>query len=390
MKQIEAELVSRVLMGDKAAFDPLIERYGHDAFKTARRILRDPIDAEDVTQDAILQAFLGLSSLQKPDRFGPWLIGIVINLCKMRLRARRDWHPADEMHGGRVPKDFTLADLQPSPESIYEATELHRKVLEAVQLLPADQQQAIRMHYLDGLSVGKIATLVGVSVGAVKVRMHRARSRLRLDLMEAFGRLDEPISSEAREVPMIEVTVHDVMVRAPKHDPDTEWLPGPGKKYKLGFTRVLLLKEIIGNRVLPIWVGPTEGDWIGMLLAGVSTPRPTTFELIAKMLDFGEMKIEKIAVTALRKDTFYATIWMKVHGGIREVDARPSDALTLALRTNVPILVAPELLEANHGFVNTNAAIQMLDEQYQKFVATEETEMEWRSFRSIPQGDMFR
>jgi bifunctional DNase/RNase len=81
---------------------------------------------------------------------------------------------------------------------------------------------------------------------------------------------------------------------------------------------------------------------------------------------------------------------MEVRGGISEVDARPSDALTLALRTNVPIFVAPELLEANKGFVNTNAAIQKLDEQYQKFVTTEETEMEWRSFRSIPQGDMFK
>ena len=193
---------------------------------------------------------------------------------------------------------------------------------------------------------------------------------------------------------MIEVTVVDVMLRAPKDDREAEWLPGKGKKYKLGFTRVLLLKEQDGDRILPIWVGVAEGESIAMLLAGVSTPRPMTIELTANLLDVANMKIEKIAVTSLRKDTFYATLWIKVQGGIREIDARPSDAVSLALQTNAPIFVAPEVLEATQFLFSTGTVIRTLNEMHQKSVEAnpnlrEETEMEWRSFRSLPRGDMF-
>jgi RNA polymerase sigma-70 factor, ECF subfamily len=68
----------------------LIDRYRPAALKLARRVLGDTFDAEDVTQEALLQAFLGLRTLRVPDRFGPWLVGIVVNLSKMRIRSRRD------------------------------------------------------------------------------------------------------------------------------------------------------------------------------------------------------------------------------------------------------------------------------------------------------------
>ena len=147
-------------------------------------MLADAVDAEDVAQEALLQAFLGLASLRNPDSFGPWLLAIVVNLSKMRMRARRDWHPADEWHGGRVLEDFTPADLQPSPEAIYEVRELHEIVLAAVRTLPKDQQQAVRLHYVDGLSLWDIGRLARVPIGAIKVRLHRARARLRKDLKE--------------------------------------------------------------------------------------------------------------------------------------------------------------------------------------------------------------
>jgi RNA polymerase sigma factor (sigma-70 family) len=103
-------LVRSVLSGEKSAFGLLIDRYRPAAIKLARRMLGNAVDGEDVTQEALLQAFLGLGSLRTPDRFGAWLSGIVVNLCRMRLRAKRDWHPADDWHGGRVPADFTVAD----------------------------------------------------------------------------------------------------------------------------------------------------------------------------------------------------------------------------------------------------------------------------------------
>ena len=130
---------------------------------------------------------------------------------------------------------------------------------------------------------------------------------------------------------MIKVTVHDVMLRAPKNDPDVEWLPGRRKKYKLAFARVILLKEQSGDRILPIWVSAGEGDAIAMLLEGLSTPRPGTFELTAKLLEIATLQIEKVAVTALRENIYYATMWIKIRGKIHEIDARPSDAVALSL-----------------------------------------------------------
>jgi RNA polymerase sigma factor (sigma-70 family) len=390
MNHDDAALVGRVLAGDKPAFGLLIDRYRGEAQGLARRMLGDVFDAEDVTQEALLQAFLGLDALRSFDRFHSWLLGIVVNLCKMRLRTKRDWHPWDEWHGGRVPNDFTLADLQPSPEAIYEARELNEIVLAAIRTLPRDQQQAVRMHYVDGLSLWDIGRLAGVPVGTVKVRLHRARARLRLDLEREFEMRDATMRT-MQEAPMIEVTVVDVMLRAPKGDNEAEWLPGRRKKYKLGFTRVILLKEQAGNRILPIWVSAVEGDAIAMLLEGLSSSRPGTFELTAKLLDVAKMKIEKVAVTALRENIYYATMWVKTRGKIHEVDARPSDAITLSLRTKAPIFVMPEVMESNQYLVNTNAIVAGLDDIHRRVVEEnrtlpEEVEMEWRSFRSLPRG----
>jgi RNA polymerase sigma factor (sigma-70 family) len=392
MTQDDAELVRRVLAGDNAAFGHLIEQYRPEAQGLARRTLGDSFEAEDVTQEALLQAFLGLRRLRTPDRFGPWLLGIVINLCKMRLRARRDWHPADEWHGGRVPEDFTPADLQPSPEAIYEVRELHEIVLAAVGTLPNEQQQAVRMHYLDGLALWDIGRLAGVPVGAIKVRLHRARTQLRMQLTRELAGTRNISSPATKEAPMIEVKVHDVMLRAPKGDNEAAWLPGRRKKYKLGFTRVILLKEESGERILPIWVSAVEGDAIAMLLEGLSMSRPGTFELTTKLLDVAKMKIEKIAVTALRENIYYATMWVKIRGKIHEVDARPSDAVTLALRKKAPIFVMPEVLESNQYLVTNGAIVSGLDEIHRKAseenrTLPEEVEMEWRSFRSLPRGE---
>lgn len=387
----DAELVKRVLAGEKSAFGPLIDRYRPAALRLGRRILGDATDTEDITQEAFLQAFLGLASLRSPDRFGTWLLGIVVNLCRMRIRARRDWHPAEEWHGGRVPEDFTLADLQPSPEAIYEVRELHDIVRAAIATLPPDQQQAVRMHYVDGLTLWEIGRFAGVPVGAVKVRLHRARARLRKEFEKELAGTREFRLRADKEVSMIEVIVHDVMLRAPKGDEEAEWLPSRGKKYKLGFTRVMLLKEQAGDRILPIWVGAVEGDAIAMLLAGLSTPRPSTFELTTKLLDVAKMTLEKVAVTTLRDNTYYATMWVKIRGKIHEVDARPSDAVTLSLQTKTPIFVLPGVLESNQYLVTTDAIVPGLDEIHRKVVEAnrtlpEEVEMEWRSFRSLPRG----
>lgn len=191
---------------------------------------------------------------------------------------------------------------------------------------------------------------------------------------------------------MIEVAVHDVMLRAPKGE-EAEWLPGRRRKYKLGWARVVLLKEQAGDRILPIWVGPADGDALAMSLAGLSTTRPWTFDLVAGLLNVARTKVEKVAVTSLRDDIYYATIWVRVRGRVHEVDARPSDALNLALRVKAPIFVTPECMEqASQLLLAPDSIPEGLEAIRLRYadkeqLPTEETEREWRSFRSLPRGN---
>ena len=250
-------------------------------------------------------------------------------------------------------------------------------------------KETVRLHYVEGLKLGEIAMLIEVPLGTVKARIHRARERLRIALASEIGLTSNHERKGGH--PMIEVTVDDVVVRSPKNE-EAKWL-ADGKDYKLGFTRVILLKERSGNRVLPIWVGAGEGDIIAMLLANVSAVRPTPWDLTARLLEVGEMKIEKVAVIALRGITFIATMWINAKGKTSEVDARPSDAITLALRAGAPIFVTPEAFEQAAPYVLTvDRKVPELEAIHQKLIAEgkgepDTSEMEWRSVRSLPRAE---
>lgn len=185
---------------------------------------------------------------------------------------------------------------------------------------------------------------------------------------------------------MIELCVHDVAVRAPKDEP-AEW-PVSGKDYnKLGFFRVILLKEVSGDRVLPIWVGPIEGDLIALKLEHIETPRPMTFDLTINLLRAGNVQIEKVAVTALRDNTYFATMWIRANGAVHEVDARPSDAIALALHADAAIFVTPETLAAANS-ISVDKQFEQLQEQTSEAendgrIEPDPKPMEWRSFRSL-------
>src|SRR5262245_28673353 len=119
-RRTDGELVAATLAGERAAFGELIDRHRPRTVALARRLLRDPLEAEDVVQEALLQAYLGLEDLRAPERFGAWLGGIAANLAKMRLRAAVR---LDLVGGRRVPTAL-LAAPDPGPEEIAEAHEL--------------------------------------------------------------------------------------------------------------------------------------------------------------------------------------------------------------------------------------------------------------------------
>ena len=113
----------------------------------------------------------------------------------------------------------------------------------------------------------------------------------------------------------------------------------------VGKQPIVLLKTVDGNRFLPIWIGHPEAAAILMKLQGASTPRPMTHDLLSEMLDQLDAKCERVAVTELRDNTFYAQITVQLDGSEIEVDSRPSDAIALAIRAEAPIFAADDVIE---------------------------------------------
>ena len=102
---------------------------------------------------------------------------------------------------------------------------------------------------------------------------------------------------------------------------------------------IVILKDVDGNTVLPIWVGVYEANAIALEIEKVSTPRPMTHDLIKSLLLGLNTGLRKVVVSELKDDTFYAVIWLDRDGELISVDSRPSDALALALRLDCPIYV---------------------------------------------------
>lgn len=107
---------------------------------------------------------------------------------------------------------------------------------------------------------------------------------------------------------------------------------------------IVILKEVTGNAILPIWVGVSEANAIALEIEKVVTPRPMTHDLLKNVILGLDTHVSKVVVTAIREETFYALIWINRAGELISLDARPSDALALALRIDCPILVEDEVL----------------------------------------------
>ena len=110
---------------------------------------------------------------------------------------------------------------------------------------------------------------------------------------------------------------------------------------------IVILKDVNGNALLPIWVGIYEANAIALEIEKVATPRPMTHDLIKSLLLGLGTGIRKVVVNELKDDTFYAIIWLERNGELISIDSRPSDALALALRLDCPIFVEDEVLKSS-------------------------------------------
>jgi len=108
---------------------------------------------------------------------------------------------------------------------------------------------------------------------------------------------------------------------------------------------IIVLRDDVGQRILPIWVGVFEANAIALQIENVQTPRPMTHDLLKNVIADLNASVDRIVVCGLKENTFYATIQLRSTGGIVAVDARPSDAIALALRTQSPIFVEEDVIQ---------------------------------------------
>lgn len=168
----DTRLVALARTGHLGAFEELVRRHRQAAYRVALRMLGDRAEAEDVTQDAFVQAWQGLPRFAGTSRFSTWLYRIVINRC---LNVRRSVRPSEPL---------TDAYETPAgrPERIVEAASELEAVLRAIAGLSPEQRAPFVLRKFEGCSYEEIAEALGVSVAAVRGRLHRAR----VELLEAM------------------------------------------------------------------------------------------------------------------------------------------------------------------------------------------------------------
>ena len=110
---------------------------------------------------------------------------------------------------------------------------------------------------------------------------------------------------------------------------------------------IVVLKDVNGTAILPIWVGVYEANAIALEIEKVVTPRPMTHDLLKNVLVGLDANVHKVVVTGIKEDTFYALIWVERNGTLVSIDSRPSDALALALRIDCPIFVDEDVLKSS-------------------------------------------
>jgi hypothetical protein len=315
----DRELVHLARQGERAAFATLIERHYPSLRTTCRRALRDSELAGDAAQQATLTALLCLDRLRDDARFGPWLIGIGLNVCRSMLRDRaRLARPLDWLADDR----WAAGD---DPALAAESGEIEARVRAAIESLPNGQQEAVALFYLAGLTQSEIAQQLGTASGAIKTRLHKARRALRASLNELWKEQYPMTTPDTAFVPM--------------HIADLRQTAGDDRD---SACNIVFLEGADGARRLPIWIGRPEATALAVSLENVELPRPWTHQFAASLLHAAGGEVREVRIVALTDFTFYAQV---VLGDGTAVDSRPSDALTLAVQLGAPILVARAVLD---------------------------------------------
>jgi len=177
----DSQIVRQVLAGDAEAFARLVDRHHARCLRAATHLLGDADDAEDAVQDAFVRAYRHLGSYREQDRFGAWLLRIVVNQCRTRAARASRYARLDDI--GAV-TDASIETADHAAHHAMEAGDRRAELAHALAQLAAEQREAIVLRFAEELSYDEMSAVTGVGVSALKMRVQRACTRLRTLLAE--------------------------------------------------------------------------------------------------------------------------------------------------------------------------------------------------------------
>ena len=195
MDETEQRLVERLRMGDAAALEALMERYGSRVYRLAHGITRNEADAEEVVQDVFLSLFSKIDLLEGRAALGTWIYRVAANAALIKHRGKRfelevaleDMLPTFKADGHREgDRAWVLADWSNTPEKELLSSEARRALNRAMEALPDHYRAVLTLRDVEGLSSEEVAEVTGESVPTVKSRLHRALARLREVVRNGF------------------------------------------------------------------------------------------------------------------------------------------------------------------------------------------------------------
>jgi RNA polymerase sigma-70 factor (ECF subfamily) len=189
-REVDQQLVVRAQQGDKRAYELLVLKYQRKLARLLSRLVRDPAEVEDVTQEAFIKAYRALPSFRGDSAFYTWLYRIAINTAKNYLVAMGRRAPTSTGFDHEDAENFEDADQLRdvnTPENELQGKEIAAVVNRAMDALPEDLRTAITLREIDGLSYEEIASVMNCPIGTVRSRIFRAREAIATELRPLLG-----------------------------------------------------------------------------------------------------------------------------------------------------------------------------------------------------------
>ncbi|HJR51505.1 MAG TPA: bifunctional nuclease domain-containing protein, partial [Gemmatimonadales bacterium] len=358
----------------------MLEQYQPALLRFCHRLTGSPAPAQDLAQETLLRAVESLVGLQEPSRFEAWLFGIAANLAKRWWRRQARWPLSLDSLAAAYP-DVAWATWPAAagagvmPDQRIEQAEQTARIQAAIESLPAALGRVLVLHYLAGWSYAEIAAALEVPVSTVKGRLFKSRARLHGALAAAgifpHGARRVPQQIRFEKEHTMGTDAADLTGAAGVGETAATAATGSAADGPAGVSRqrrlvpvsvdsirankaqpihMVVLKDQTAPRYLSIVIGVADADAMAVSLNNASPARPLSHDLMVRLLEAGNLRVQHVAVTHVVHQTFHASVSLRRSRGsaarAQEVDARPSDAINLALRTGAPVYVAEHLLSA--------------------------------------------